>query len=323
MLYLNENDLIKTGVNWKNLIDVIEKTVHCFNSNDFSQPMKPYLRYKNLKNRIIAMPAYVGGKINTAGIKWIASFPDNINCGIPRAHSIVILNNADTGEPLAVINTALLSILRTASVSGLILKYFDIARKPEKLNVGIIGWGPIGQYHFKMCNALLGDKISQINLYDKRPVIDLENIDPKYREKTVIENNWTNVFKKSDVFITCTVSDSRYIDLKPKNGSLILNTSLRDFKPDFYEFVKNSIIVDHWEEVCRENTDIELMHKNKGLRKEDTKSMVDVVCNQCLNNYAIEETIMFNPMGMSSFDVAIGAFFMEQAIEKNIGLQLI
>jgi len=124
MLYLNEKDLTKIGYNWNATIDNIEQAVHCLHNKDFVQPVKPYLRYRDLTNRIIALIAFVGGKINLAGIKWIASFPDNINHGLPRAHSVVILNNADTGAPVGIINTALLSIIRTASVSGLMIRYF-------------------------------------------------------------------------------------------------------------------------------------------------------------------------------------------------------
>ena len=129
MLYLNEDHIIEIGINWNKTIDVIEDAVECIASNDFAQPIKPYLRYHDLKNRIIAMPAFTGGNINTSGIKWIASFPDNINIGIPRAHSAVILNNAETGQPNALLNTALASIIRTVSVSGLIIKYFTNWKK--------------------------------------------------------------------------------------------------------------------------------------------------------------------------------------------------
>ena len=113
------------------------------------------------KNRIIAMPAFVGGKFNVSGIKWIASFPNNIDRGINRAHSVVILNNADTGEIISIINTALLSIIRTVSVSGLIMKYYDEARKLDKFNLGIIGWGLIGKYHFKLFTELYRDRIKR------------------------------------------------------------------------------------------------------------------------------------------------------------------
>jgi N-[(2S)-2-amino-2-carboxyethyl]-L-glutamate dehydrogenase len=308
MILLEERDIREAGIDWSKTIGVIEDTVRCMINKDYVQPVKPYLRYRNLKNRIIAMPAFVGGDINMAGIKWIASFPDNIRKGIARAHSVVILNNADTGEPLAIICTALLSIIRTASVSGLMIRYFDKARKLDKLNIGIVGFGPIGQYHLKMCEAILGDKIAKFLIYDIRPV-ESSTIDSRVAVEVV--DSWEEAYLPAHIFITCTVSDAPYIDKAPNPGSLHLNVSLRDYKTSAYPWFKDAMIVDDWEEVCRERTDIEMMHLEKGLKKGGTTSIVDVVACNGLGNYVAEQSIMFNPMGMAVFDIALGSFYYE------------
>jgi len=251
MIYLNEKHITQIGIDWENSIKVIKKVVECINENDFVQPIKPYLRFRDLNNRIIAMPAFVGKDFNIAGIKWIASFPKNIDKNIPRAHSVIILNNADTGEVISIINTTLLSILRTASVSGLIIKQFNKVKPLRRFNLGIIGWGPIGQYHFEMVTKLFGNKISNIYIYDLRK-IDEKSINSLYKNKVKIVKNWEEAYNDADIFITCTVSKAPYVDKKPKEGSLILNVSLRDFKTEIYDYVKNGIVVDSWDEVCRE-----------------------------------------------------------------------
>ena len=321
MLYLNEMYLREVGVNWEQLVDVIEQTVRCLGNRDFVQPVKPYLRYRDLKNRIIAMPAFIGGDFNMAGIKWIASFPGNIFNGIPRAHSVVILNKAETGQPEAVINTALLSIIRTAAVTGLMIRYFDKVRPLKDVNLGIIGWGPIGQHHLRMAMDLYGDKIAKIFLYDIRP-IDKSTIDFVPQDKIVIAENWQQAYVDTDVFITATVSKASYIDKEPKRGSLQLNVSLRDYKTDIFEYVKDSIIVDDWEEICREKTDIEMMHLEKGLEERDTKSIIDMVVNDCMADYPADVPIMFNPMGMAVFDMALGTYYLREARKKGIGQEL-
>jgi N-[(2S)-2-amino-2-carboxyethyl]-L-glutamate dehydrogenase len=320
MLYLNEKDLVKIGYDWNATIDNIEKAVHCLEQKDFVQPIKPYLRYRDLTNRIIAMPAFVGGKINLAGIKWIASFPDNINHGLPRAHSVVILNDANTGVPVSIINTALLSVIRTASVSGLMIRYFMKARPMSKVKVAIMGWGPIGRNHYKMVSEILKGKIEQISLFDLRP-IDPATITGPYKDKTVVAKTWQEPYKDADIFITCTVSKAPYVDQKPKAGSLQLNCSLRDFKTNILDYTK-AIIVDDWVEVCREKTDIEMMHLERGLKEEDTKTIADVVCKNCLAAYPKTEPIMFNPMGMAVFDIATGRYFMDIARKMKVGLEV-
>lgn len=320
MLYLNTKDIENIGIDWHRTVEVIEDAVTSLHRNDFSQPIKPYLKFNDPINRIIAMPAYVGGDISTAGIKWIASFPKNIQQGIQRAHSVTILNDAQTGKPLATINTALVSGIRTASVSGLMIKYFEQVRELKDINLGIIGFGPIGQLHLQMATALLGSKISNVFLYDISGVKS-ELIPAEIKERTTVVQTWQEAYETADVFMTCTVSPEGYIDQQPKAGSLQLNVSLRDFKPEILDYTQ-SIIVDDWDEVCRANTDIELMHKQRGLQKEATKSIAEVVCEGAMNTFPEQDAIVFNPMGMAIFDVAIATVYYRDALAKGIGTQL-
>lgn len=317
MLYLNTQQIDHLGIDWEQTIEAIRQTVHILHEGDVAQPIKPYLRFHDLTNRIIAMPAFVGGELHMAGIKWIASFPRNIQQGIPRAHSVTILNDANTGKPLAVLNTARISGIRTASVSGLIIKQYEQVRELNHVVVGILGFGPIGQLHLQMVTAILGDKIAKVVLYDIAGV-QTDRIPPEIRERTVIADSWEEVYSQADLFITCTVSPQGFIYQKPKDRSLLLNVSLRDFQPDILDYTR-SIIVDDWEEVCRENTDIELMHLQRGLQKEDTKSIVDVVCLEGLKEFPEDQPIMFNPMGMAIFDVATAAHYYREALLRGVG----
>jgi ornithine cyclodeaminase len=320
MLYLDERDIRAIGVDWRETVDVIEQAVRCLAADDFAQPIKPYLRYRDKRNRIIAMPAFVGGPFDVAGLKWIASFPGNIDRGIPRAHSILVLNDAGTGAPIAIVNTALLSIIRTASVTGLVLRAFDAVRPLRAVKLGMTGFGPIGQNHLRMCAALLGPRLERVSIYDVREVSPA--IDFMDASRVSVVKSWQEAYDDADVFITCTVSPAPYIDRRPKPGSLQLNVSLRDYTPAVYDWVKGGIVVDDWEEVCRESTDIEVLHREKGLRKEDTRSIVDVVAGGALSAVPADRPVMFNPMGMGVFDIATAAYYVKKAREEKIGTLL-
>ncbi len=65
-----------------------------------------------------------------------------------------------------------------------------------------------------------------------------------------------------------------------------------------------------------------MMHKERGLKQEDTKSIVDVVCRNCLAAYPKQEAIMFNPMGMAVFDIATGRYYLDKARKMGIGIEL-
>lgn len=319
MLYLDSSHLDCLGSPWVDILLYLEDAVHCLRAGDVAQPLKPYLRYRNPVNRIIAMPAFVGGITNMAGLKWIASFPGNLDKGLARAHSVVVLNDVDTGIPICTINAGALSAIRTTAVSALIMRYFELERSIDGATVGIVGWGPIGRRHHQMIADLYGNRVARVLVYDLRSI---QKACIPGHPATQVVNSWQEAYRLADVFITCTVSDRRYIDLPPKPGSLHLNVSLRDYMPATFEYLRSSIVVDDWEEVCRENTDIEAMHLQQGLVAADTRNIADIVCDQALASFLPEVPIMFNPMGMAIFDIAVATFYYRKAVTSGIGATL-
>ncbi|MCR8642093.1 2,3-diaminopropionate biosynthesis protein SbnB [Paenibacillus sp. N1-5-1-14] len=321
MHYLGEKDLELLGVDWQALFQVMEDTLHSMDQGKYAQPIKPFLRYGNPTNRIIAMPAYVGGTVHQAGLKWVASFPDNIHNGLPRAHSIVVLNEADTGVPQAIINTPLLSVLRTAAVSGMFLKHYGLANRPtQSVRIGIIGWGPIGRSHLQMCLEAYGEAVSHVMIHDLRGV-DVTQEQSVYNVQVSVAKSWEEVYAESDVVITCTAAPKRYINQKPRAGMLLLHVSLRDYEADAIMQV-DRIVVDDWEEVCRENTDIERLSLEKGLQKSDTSNLIDIVCHDGFKDLKPEDTVLFSPMGMAVFDIAVGHYYWQRAVAENKGTRL-
>jgi 2,3-diaminopropionate biosynthesis protein SbnB len=319
MHYLNTAHITSLSFDWVQLIEAIKHTVLLMGSNEFEQPVKPYLRYRNKINRIIAMPAFIGGTINFCGIKWIASFPGNINRGLKRAHSVTILNDADTGVPVCTINTPLISGIRTAAVSGLILqKYIGLKNRDQPLTIGMAGFGPIGRLHFQMIDELLKGRIKDFRVYDVRG-IDLDHASGGCAISEC--QSFEEAYSNADIFITATTSPARYITQPPKKGSLQLNISLRDYAASFKHFV-DIMLVDSWDEVCRENTDIQQMHLQEGLQQEQVLDLVDVFCAGKMDTLAEEDVVMFNPMGMAVFDIAIAALYYKAAVQQNIGCSL-
>lgn len=321
MLYLNEEDVKNIQPSWETLLGIIENAIDIWSFGHFSQPLKPYLSFENPKNRIIAMPAYLGRSCNSAGIKWIASFPENIQRGMQRAHSITLLNNADTGEPLTMIQSSSLSGIRTAAVSGIILRRFVENIPSKTMHIGIVGFGPIGELHLKMITELIETHIDSIKIYDVR-----EEIRNKIPSCARAVNTWQEAYEDADIFITCTTTADPYINILPKSGSLHLNVSLRDYTSNILKKCAH-IIVDDWDEVCRANTDIERTHKAYGLQKKDTVDLRHF----CKENYfktinqkafLESEFCSFHPMGMAIFDIALAKYYYSQACEAHLGTWL-
>ena len=86
MKYLNSDSIKELGISWSELTETIEDAIQCLEDGQTVQPIKPYLRFKDMSSRIISMPAYLGNEFDIAGIKWIAriieftTFVNYFNC---------------------------------------------------------------------------------------------------------------------------------------------------------------------------------------------------------------------------------------------------
>ncbi|GLX66211.1 2,3-diaminopropionate biosynthesis protein SbnB [Paenibacillus glycanilyticus] len=321
MIYLNERDLEQIGIDWPALALLIENAVASFAAGECAQPIKPYLKYGDERNRIIAMPAYVNRPARVAGLKWIASFPGNIEIGIPRANSVTILNDPDTGVPNAIVLGSLISAIRTAAVSGTLLRKL-VAGGEKKLRIALIGMGPIGRMHVHMLNGLLGDRISRIVAYDRREV-QVEEWLSGVPAVIPVEKaaSWQEAYRDADVVFTCTAAPERYIDEAAKPDAILMHVSLRDYELDALANV-GAVIVDSWEEICRADTDTERLHLHAGLQEEGTMTLAEALALPADRIIQSNGPTLFTPMGLAVFDVAVAAHYAEAADRLGVGQRL-
>ena len=78
----------------------------------------PAMPRNTADRRFMAMPAYLGGSFGTTGVKWYGSNVDNRAKGLPRSILVFVLNDTDTGAPLAFMSANLLSAYRTLPCPG-------------------------------------------------------------------------------------------------------------------------------------------------------------------------------------------------------------
>lgn len=321
MIYLNERDLELIGINWAELARVIEEASAAFAAEECAQPIKPYLKYGNERNRIIAMPAYVSRPVRAAGLKWIASFPGNIDMGLPRANSVTVLNDPDTGVPTGLIQGSLISAIRTAAVSGALLRKL-VTGGERPLRVALIGMGPIGRMHVHMLNGLLSSRISRIVAFDRRDIDVVEWLNgvlvtiPVEKAAT-----WQDAYRGADVVFTCTAAPERYIDEAAAPGTILMHVSLRDYHLTALSNV-GTTIVDSWEEVCRADTDTERLHLSAGLQEKDTMTLSEAIALPLEQVIRAEGPTLFTPMGLAVFDVAVAAHYANAAVRLGVGKRL-
>lgn len=164
ILYLNEEDMIKAGVlDAGRCVDVMEEMMGLLEDGDFimggpnhdahglmlefpkKSPIKDFPLNDSRDRRFIAMPAYLGGRFHVAGMKWYGSNGRNRQKGLPRSILMAMLNDVETGAPLAYMSANLLSSMRTGSMPGLAAK---LLANPDSKVLALIGPGVIQHSSF-------------------------------------------------------------------------------------------------------------------------------------------------------------------------------
>lgn len=159
-IYLSEPDMIKAGVTDMPLcVDTMEEMFALLYEGDYrmagpnndshgamitfpEESPFPTMPKPTEDRRLMAMPAYLGGNFQTSGVKWYSSNIANREKGLPRSILTMILNDIDTGAPLAYMSANLLSAYRTGAIPGVGARH--LARKNSKV-IGLLGPGVMGK----------------------------------------------------------------------------------------------------------------------------------------------------------------------------------
>jgi ornithine cyclodeaminase/alanine dehydrogenase len=148
----------------RTIIDLLEKAFMEKGSGRVEMPPKPGIH--TLPDAFIhAMPAFIPS-LKSAGIKWVSGYPENFKRGLPYISGLLILNDAETGIPYAVMDCSWLTAYRTGAASALSAKYLA---RPESETVGILACGVQGRTNLEAMSCLF--KIKRVFAYDVLPEI--------------------------------------------------------------------------------------------------------------------------------------------------------
>jgi ornithine cyclodeaminase len=274
------------------------------------------------RNRIIALPAYLGSGFEIAGMKWVASFPQNLESGLDRASAVIILNSAQTGRPQAILEGSVISAKRTAASAVLGAKHLVHGAVN---NVGIIGCGLI---NFEIARFLLTQftSLTTFYLYDKTPA-DAARFAEKCRAlsdrvEVVLKENVESVLESGKLISIATTAIEPFIESLDacQPGATILHISLRDLAPQV--ILKCINVVDDIDHVCRARTSVHLAEQMVGHRDFIKCALADITSGTVPWPESREKITIFSPFGLGVLDLAVGKYVCQLAQERKVGTKI-
>ncbi len=362
-IYLNEPDMIAAGVkDMARCVEVMEEALVLLRQGDFRMagstamshgamisfppvPEHPGMPSDGPDRRFMAMPAYIGGRFGTTGVKWYGSNLENREKGLPRSIHMFTLNDTDTAVPLAVMSANLLSAYRTGAIPGVAVKH--LARKDAK-TFGIVGPGVIGRV---TTEAVLSqrpdiDRIIAKGVDEADVQRYADYIKPLFPNIKSVESaeSVEQVARESDIMAVTVTTDpagsSGFPYIKQewiKQGALLLLPAAVRFDDDFVISDDARLVVDAWPlyEAWSEEYGPQAYQKigivgnqwhsliEQGVMPAGkVQNIADIATGALPPRENDEEIILYSAGGMPIEDVAWATEVYRNAVEKGIGVSL-
>ena len=198
LLYLSRADVESVGVLMPEIIDALDEAFRQHGQGKVEMPPKPGV-HSRPDAFIHAMPCYIPGP-EAIGVKWVAGYPDNPQRGLPYISGLIVLNDADTGLPLAVMDCTWITAKRTGAATALAARYLA---RPDSQTVGILGCGVQGRSNLEALAVLF--PVQRVMAYDRKLENALrfaDDVDDKWGIEVTVVDEPRQAVSGCDIVVT-------------------------------------------------------------------------------------------------------------------------
>ena len=318
LLYLSKADVEAVGVTMAEIIESLEVMFRAKGEGRTEMPPKPGIHPGGGDSFLHAMPAYIPD-LESAGIKWVAAFPENPQKGLPYITGLVIFNDVATGLPLSVMDGVWMTAMRTGAATALSAKYLA---RPESSVVGMLGCGVQGRSNVEALNVLF--TVKEVRAYD----VNAESVEQYATEiSTGLDLEVKPVATPKEAVSGCDMVVTAGPMLKKPHATIQagwLNegafASLVDFDAYWHPDAMAQV-----SKFCTDDTPQFQMYREMGYFPEIPDLYADLgelASGQKPGRQTPEERTMAANLGLALDDMTVAPLLYQRAVEKGIGTWL-
>jgi len=330
ILLLSQKDIIGLDLQPQAVIGAVEQAMieHSNGTYEMHPKIGVHPTGTDPDNFIHAMPAYLR-QLGACGLKWVGGFAKNPRHDLPNVTGIQICNDVDTGVPLAVMDCAYLTGLRTAAVSTVIAQRCAL---PQAAELAICGCGFQGGMHLRfLLHALPG--IRRVRLHDIRPgaaaaLAEKARADGIFTGEIEACASAEACLRDADVICTCTSGDEQIIQKEWfKEGAFGVGieggcayTAGALHQAD--KFIVDDIpLAEYFQKISigRKTDRGDDCPEFPGGIPPVYSTIGDIVAGKKQPRHNAQERIIAIPIGMAICDIALGHVVLARAREKGVG----
>jgi len=318
VLYLSRADVEAVGITMSEIIEALQTVFKEKGEGRTEMPPKPGIHPGGGDNFIHAMPAYIPA-LKSAGVKWVSGFPENVKHGLPYITGLLILNDSETGLPVAIMDCVWITAMRTGAATAVSARY--LARS-DSATVGVLGCGVQGRTNVEALKVLF--PIKRVMAYDVSPEV-LNRYTSDIKNRFNIETIPVKIPKEAvtgcDIIVTAgPIFKKPHATIQAGWMDKGAFASLVDFDSYWHPDA-----ISESDKFCTDDTTQMLHYKTVGYFQNIPVLHAD------LGELAIgtkpgretdNERTMTANLGLAIDDMAVAPLIFKRAVEKGIGVWL-
>lgn len=323
MLILNADEIRKV-LPMKDAIEAMKRAYAALSDGKAEVPLRSRLPVPPHDGLTLFMPAFVNDKKSQAlAVKVVSIFPHNSQRNLPLIFATVLVLEADTGRPLALLEGSSLTAIRTGAGSGLAV---DLLARAESRVAAIFGAGAQGRTQLEA--ACTVRKIDQAWVYDSDReraeafVSELNGVGPIPHDIRIARNSEEAV-RDADIICTATTSVSPvFDDAKLKPGVHI--SAIGSYAPEMQEIPAETvrrahIVVDSLSATLAESGDLLIPFQSGLIKTENINELGEILLDRKPGRSSPDEITLFKSVGIAVQDAMAAQVALENAQKLGLG----
>ena len=324
--YLNRLDIEAAGITDDEILSAIESSLAMQGRGETAIEPRVHLEPRaGVEGHFNVLRGWIGGDIDSAGVKVVGDFVDNYKHGLPSEFGILNLFDPRTGMPTAIMDASGITDMRTGAVTAIGAKY--LAPRNSKV-LGHIGARGTAYWNVRLLDRLFD--FETIRVHSRRPESRngfAERLSRDLGKKVVATDDWRSCVEGADI----VVEASRLVAPQPmlltewiRPGALVVPYGTMSAVELSLTDIMSKIVVDDWGQCRTGKLGALRAHVESGKLSEQTlhAELGQIAAGQKPGRESDDETILLWHRGLSLSDIALGHAILAKATAMGIGHRL-
>ena len=318
-----DQENVKQAVTMAQAISAVKDAFIQLSAQEAVVPMRSQVPVAKNKGISLFMPAYLE-KSHSLGAKIVSVFPDNPSKNLPTIFAVVVVLDADTGRPQAILDGTFLTALRTGAASGVAT---DLLARRDASTAAVFGAGTQGRTQMEaVCTVRSIDKIW---IYDPDPsaadayVRELKEKGTPFPQDISTASSPEQAAAQADIICTATTSSVPVFDDDHIKPGVHIN-GVGSYTPEMQEIpaatvVRAKVFVDSVSASWEEAGDL-IIPLQKGLidKAHVHGEIGELALGQIAGRNTEDDITFFKSVGVAVQDVSVAQIILHAA--ENLGL---